>query len=204
MGLDAPQMEDAAVIRTGSMGAAGPMLVCALVLGGCNVGGPGGQRVPSEEGTPPEVTLHGVRMQHFRGEKLATSGRAAKLTYVRTTGELTAYESLFRFPNRGGGKPSRRGAPDPAIDVRAPVVVGSLATKQARAEGGVYMRGADGMVAQTERVYLDGNAMVARGDTRARVETAGYTMSADGFTLEFVPEVFTFEGNVETELGRDP
>lgn len=186
------------------MGAAARVVVLVLALGGCNLRGASGQRAPGEEPTPPEVTLYGVRMQHFRGEKLATSGRAAKLTYLRTTGELTAYEAFFRFPNRGGDGASGHGAAERGVDVRAPVVVGSLATKQARAEGGVYMRGADGMIAQTERVDLDGNAMVARGDTRARIESAGYTMSADRFTLDFIPEVFTFEGNVETELGRDP
>lgn len=202
MGMDAPQMEDAAMIRTSPMRAAVSVPLLALAAG-CNLGGGAGQRPPGDEPPPPEVTLYGVRMQHFRGEDLATSGRAAKLTYVRTTGELTAYESVFRFPNRGG-QAKGRAAPQPGIDVRAPVVVGSLSTRQARAEGGVYMRGADGMIAQTERVFFDGVAMVARGDSPARVETPGYTMSADTFTLDFVPEIFTFEGNVETALGRDP
>ena len=227
MGVDAPQMEDAAcgsgVIRIETMAAQSRELraqrsgtrgrsfrpsrrslaasFTAVLTLGCGLGGGGSK--PGDEAPPPEVTLYGVRMAHFKGDDLATSGRAAKLTYVRTTGELTAFESFFRFPNRRAKQPRRRGAPEPGIDVRAPVVVGSLSTRQARVEGGVYMRGAEGMVAQTERVYFDGNAFVARGDTRCRVEGPGYALSADQFTLDFVPEVFTFEGNVETELGSD-
>lgn len=173
--------------------------LCA-VAPGCDLLGTAGRPAPDEQAPPPEVTLYGVRMQYFRGEVLNTAGRAAKLTYVRTTGELTAYESFFRFPSRDA--PARPA--EPGVDLRAPVVVGSLVDRQARAEGGVYMRRGELMVAQTERVFFDGVGMVARGDRRTRVESPGYVLSADQFVLDFGPEIFTFEGNVETELGSDP
>lgn len=166
----------------------------ALLAVGC-----GEPRARKVHETPPEVTLYGVRMTHHRDRHPAALGRAARVTYHRESGDLTAYESYFRFPNRH--TPVRRGREPSGMEVRAPLVVGNLGTRRADAQGGVVLKTSTGIAGETERVFFDGAALTARGESRVKVLGPGYTLEADRFTLWFEPEEFTFEGNVASRLG---
>jgi hypothetical protein len=185
-------------------------LLAALALVSA-IAGPGcAKPAPREEPAqaPPEVTLYGVKMNHYRGGHVAALGRAARVTYQRASGELTAYESYLRFPSRNAvaapPRPRGRRSEPSGIEVRAPLLVGNLGNRQAEAQGGVLLRSSTGMAGQTERVFFDGAALTARGETRVKVTAPGYTLEADRFSLLFEPEEFTFDGNVESRVGGKP
>jgi lipopolysaccharide export system protein LptC len=157
------------------------------------------ESAPSNEaasGALPEVTLYGVRMQNFRGDQLSVHGWAARVTYERSNGEMTAYESFFRFPGRDGGVQGS------GMDLHAGTLVGRLSEQQAMASGGVVISSARGVTAQSEQVRFDGRRRVAEGNQRVAVQGPGYSLAADGFELQFQPEIFTFTGNVESRLGE--
>lgn len=137
----------------------------------------------------PQATLHGVRMRIFRGDELALLGRAARLSFNRTTREVTAAEALLQF---------RPGSPRP-VELRAPEMRGNLDSRGADLSGGVRLRGA-GMSGETERAHLDGPSMVASGDQPVKLRGPGYSVRAGGFQLDFEQEAFDFSGEVVTEL----
>ncbi len=88
---------------------------------------------PESADTPPEVTLFGVQMTHYRGPQVAATGRSARVTYRRSSGEMVAYETFFRFPSRHAKV--RRNREPPSMEVRAPVVAGNLGAEDGRGAG---------------------------------------------------------------------
>lgn len=146
----------------------------------------------------PDVVLFGAEMHMYRGADLTLVGRAAQVTYHRTSADVTATETQLRFPPRHGGR--RPGTPASGIEVLAPKVGGNLYTRQADGSGGVAIRAPSGMVGHTPTAHFDGAEMKMDGAEPVQVQGPGYTMSAEGFTLMFDDEDFQFKGPTRTEL----
>ncbi len=146
----------------------------------------------------PDVVLFGARMHMYRGTDLTLVGRAAQVTYHRTSADVTATDTQLLFPSRHGVR--RRGTPASGIEVRSPKVDGNLYTRQADASGGVTIRAPSGLVGRTPTAHFDGTEMKMDGVEPVQVQGPGYTMTAEGFTLMFDDEDFQFKGPTHTEL----
>jgi lipopolysaccharide export system protein LptC len=190
--MDASSMENAAVLKVKCI------LVMALAL---SLAGASGCSNPTltDESFPPEVILTGARLRSFRGSESVATGRAAQVTYQRSSADLTASEVLLRFPPRQ----EVPGGPSPAlgvVEVRAPVVVGNRLTKQADGRDGVLVRTGSGLVGRTERAHFDGVSMIATGNDPVTVDGPRYRLRADAFTLKLNIEEFEFMRNVSSQL----
>lgn len=152
---------------------------------------------------PPQATLYGVRMEIFQGKRLLSSGRAAKVTYQRTTQDVVATEALLRFPARESGIRAPGGAAS-GLEVRTPTLLGNLGTRRAVAFDDVVGRTPQGLVGRTTRVHYDGRAGKAWGDEPASITGPGYYMRGDAFRADLALGDFEFEGNVESRLGAVP
>ncbi|WP_224364780.1 hypothetical protein [Hyalangium versicolor] len=150
---------------------------------------------------PPQVVLNGVQIQSFEGEQLVLAGRADRLTYQRTEGAVTATNTLLRLPGRRDATQRAPAGPRGGMEIRAPVMEGSLSSRQLTASGGVVIRTADGMVARTPRATYDAPAQHARGKEGVAVQGPNYSLRADSFDLSFTDGTFTFEGSTETVVG---
>jgi lipopolysaccharide export system protein LptC len=149
---------------------------------------------------PPQVVLYGVQLQSFEGEQLVLAGRAERLTYQRAEGAVTATNTLLRLPSRRG--PQRAAsASRGGMEIRAPLMEGSLASRQLTGSGGVVIRTADGAVARTPRATYDAAAQQARGREGVAVHGPDYALRADSFDLSFEDGTFTFEGDTQTVVG---
>ena len=167
-----------------------------LLATGCGPrNGPAGATEP-----PPEVVLYGVQIQSFEGDQLVLAGRAERLTYQRAEGAVTATNTLLRLPSRRGAQRAPSG-PRGGMEIRAPVMEGSLASRQLTGSGGVVIRTADGAVARTPRATYDAPAQHARGREGVAVQGPAYGLRADSFDLSFEEGTFTFEGNTQTVVG---
>jgi lipopolysaccharide export system protein LptC len=87
------------------------------------------------------------------------------------------------------------------MEIRAPLMEGSLSSRQLTASGGVVIRTADGMVARTPRATYDAPAKQARGREGVAVQGPNYALRADSFDLSFTDGTFTFEGSTHTVVG---
>jgi lipopolysaccharide export system protein LptC len=146
------------------------------------------------------ATLTGIRLEYFRGGDLAALGRAAEVTYERTTGELTARQVVVQITSRdepGSLRPAVGG-----MELSAPWMVGNLFHKQAEGSRGVLIRTGAGIVAQTEKARIDGEKMRASGTDPIQVEGPGYTLSADSFQSSLTEDTFEFGGRVKSQFGR--
>lgn len=176
-----------------------------LLLLAAACGAPAPRAAPPPPEPPlPAVTLYGVRLSVFRGDRLAVAGRAAKATYDRDTADVGGSEVLLRMPSVGGvaapGGGAGRAARVGGAEVRAPEVLGNLSSLQADALGGVLLRTSTGIVGRTERVHYDGPAHQVRSVTPSVVQAPNYALSGERFTF-FVPEErFVFEGDVRATL----
>lgn len=148
----------------------------------------------ADEKLPPQVSLFGVRLQSWRGGELVSTGRAAKLTYDRSSGNFGAAESLLVFPSSQVGE----------VEVRALEATGNLPTRQLSGTGGIVAKAENGLTAKTNSATFDGVGLVASGKERIAVDGPGYALDADAFTFYFVTEELIFEGNVESRLGQAP
>lgn len=137
----------------------------------------------------PQATLHGVRMRVFRGGELTLVGRAARLSFNRSTREVTAEETFLQF------HPESRPA-----ELRAPQLRGNLDARSADLSGGVRLRGADGLTGETAAAHFDAPTMIAGGDQPVTLRGPGYAVQAGAFRLDFNAEAFDFEGGVTTNL----
>lgn len=193
MGLDAPAVEEPTMLIASQLRIAGFLLALGM-LGAC-------PKPPvSDESLPPEVILTGARLRSFRGTELVATGRAAQVTYQRTSADLTASEVLLRFPPRQGGGPS------PAlgvVEVRAPAVVGNRLTQQADGRDGVWVRTGSGLVGQTDRAHFDGVTMIATGNDPVTVDGPRYRVNASAFSLRLNVEEFSFMNKVSSRLGNE-
>jgi lipopolysaccharide export system protein LptC len=150
----------------------------------------------------PQVVLRGVQLQSFEGDQLTLAGKAERLTYQRSEGAVTATNALLRMPSRRdtpAAAPSF--APRGGLEIRAPVMEGSLASRQLVASGGVVIRTSDGMVARTPRGTFDAAAKTVRGREGVVIQGPDYAQRADRFELSFPEGTFTFEGSAETVVG---
>lgn len=197
MGVDASPLEDAAVIALGDrkMRSALPLFSLMSLLAGCTP-----DKTEAQADPPPTVTLYGMKLTSFRGTSVVAAGRAAKLTYVRTSTDFVASEVLIRFPSSSGLK---SGLVSGGMEVRTPTLLGNQSARQADGKGGVVMRSGDGVVANTESVHFDGISRTATGESKVDAVGPRYALTADRFNLKFQTEVFEFGGNVQTRLGSE-
>lgn len=175
-------------------------IVLAAMLGagtGCTPTNP--RRGQADEKLPPQVALYGVRLHSWEGGELVAVGRAAKLTYDRSSGNFEAAESLVQFPSRSA-EPTKDATSD--LELRAPVARGNLLNRTSRGEGGLTLRSANGLVARTQSAEFDGMGLVATGKEPINVTGPGYSVSANGFTFYLATEELLFEGDVVSRLGR--
>ncbi len=149
---------------------------------------------------PPQVVLRGVQIQSFEGNQLVLAGRAERLTYQRSEGEVTATNTLLRLPGRRDTQRAPS-APRGGMEIRAPLMEGSLATRQLTGSGGVVIRTADGAVARTPRATYDAPAQQVRGREGVAVQGPDYALRADSFDLSLEEGTFTFEGSTQTVVG---
>jgi lipopolysaccharide export system protein LptC len=143
-----------------------------------------------------------VQLQSFEGDQLTMAGRAERLTYQRSEGAVTATNALVRMPSRRDTAPA---APSPmprgGVEIRAPRMEGSLASRQLVASGGVVIRSSDGLVARTPRGTFDAAAKTVRGREGVVIQGPDYAQRADRFEMSFPEGTFTFEGSAETVVG---
>ena len=150
----------------------------------------------SEAEQVPDVTLYGVRLQSFEGEKLAAGGRAGRATYQRTTGNIVASQMVLRLPSRPGApRASSHG-----LEVRAVRLEGNLASRQADASGGVVLRTSTGVVGRSQSAHVDGTTRNIRGHEPVTLQGPNYRHRADTFQLALDTEVFTFAGGVQSDF----
>ncbi len=166
-------------------------LLCLLSVAGCRP-----ERPAQAEGQPSQITLHGVRLESFRGSELAGVGRAAKLAYQRTSSEYRASDAQVTLTRAGAQ----------ALEVKAPVMAGSARSPVVEGEGGVVARTPSGVTAQAPRARFDGSAMVATGEEGVRVVGAldggaVYRLKAKHFELRLEEEEYLLRDDVQTELG---
>ncbi|MCP3144205.1 LPS export ABC transporter periplasmic protein LptC [Pyxidicoccus xibeiensis] len=149
-----------------------------------------------EQEPPPQVVLYGARLESYEGERLTLSGTAERLTYQRAGGDVQGTNATLKVPP---GQDARGGSG--GVEVSAPNMEGSLASKQLVGSGGVVIRTGEGMVARTPRLTYDANTGQANGNEGVTVTGADYRMRADRFELSLPDETYTFDGSVETVLG---
>ncbi|MDC0713379.1 hypothetical protein POL68_33255 [Stigmatella sp. ncwal1] len=175
-----------------------PFLLLVL-LAAC--GRPQAASGPATE--PPQVVLHGVEIQSFEADRLVLSGRAERMTYQRAEGMFAATDTVLRLPSRGGA-PRASSGPKGTMEIRAPLMEGSLSTRQLEASGGVVLRNAEGLVARTPRATYDAPAQTVRGREGVAMQGPDYALRADQFNLSLPEGTFSFEGSVETVVGGAP
>jgi hypothetical protein len=159
---------------------------------------------PVEMTPAPQVTLTGVRMQYFKGSQLYLVGRAARVTYQRSSGEVVASEALLRLPQAGGPPAAGQRPSTAGLEVRAGTMEGRMTSRKATASHGVLLRTRSGLEGRTESARFDGETMEAAGDQPVHVEGPGYAMDAAGFHFWFNDEQFEFVGGVRSRLGAGP
>ncbi|MBX5480994.1 MAG: hypothetical protein IRZ16_03970 [Myxococcaceae bacterium] len=173
--------------------------VLAVVLAACSAKGRG--KDEAEETLPPQVTLIGVKLHGWQGSDLVAIGRAAMLTYDRSTSNFEANEALVQFPSKKADAARRREV-NTDLELRAPLATGNLQSRQADGRGGVTVRSASGLRGRTPSAHFDGVALVASGKEPVDIEGPGYSVSANAFTFHFATEELDFEGGVHSRLGN--
>ena len=156
------------------------------------------RRAPDEATPPPMATLSGIRLEYFRGKDLAAVGRAAEMTYERTTGDLAGsqvFVHIWSRPESGALRPAVGG-----MELSAPAMTGNLLRKQAEGSQGVVIQTGAGIVAHTARARVDG--MRASGKEQVRVDGPGYVLTADSFDASLEDGDFEFAGRVTTRFER--
>lgn len=173
------------------------LLAACLLVAACS---PRRQTEGAPRQPPPQVVLHGARLMSYEGERLTLSGEAEQLTYQRAGGDVQATNATLRMPpgTTEEGMPVGTSA---GMDISAPNMEGSLASKQLVASGGVVVRTGEGMVVNTPRLTYDAVQKGAHGNEGVQVRGPAYRLRADRFSLSFPDETFNFEGSVETVLG---
>jgi lipopolysaccharide export system protein LptC len=150
---------------------------------------------------PPQVVLHGARLQSFEGERPVLTGTAERLTYWRIGGDVTATNAVLRMPARTGGGPRPASSQGGQTEIRAPRLDVSMASRVVTGTGGVEVRTPEGGVARAPTGTYDANAQRVRGTEGVMLTGPDYSVRADGFQLSLSDGTFTFEGSVQTVLG---
>jgi lipopolysaccharide export system protein LptC len=174
-----------------------PLPIRLLLLLAAACGRPPAASSTEPTAEPPQVSLRGVELQSYEAERLVLSGRAERMTYQRSEGQFTATDTVLRFPSPPGARPS----PEGGTEVRAPLMEGSLSTRQLEASGGVVLRNPEGVVARAPRATYDAPAATVRGREGVAAHGQDYSLRADAFSLSLPEGTFTFEGSVETVVG---
>ena len=172
-----------------------PLLPPLLLLAAACACTPRAPEAPEAEEVP-DVTLYGVRLQSFEGEKLAAAGHAERATYQRGTGNIVASQMVLRLPSR----PGTPRASSHGLEVRALRLEGNLATRQAEASGGVVLRTSTGVVGRSQSAHMDGVTRNIRGQEPVTLQGPNYRHRADTFQLALDTEVFTFAGAVQSDF----
>lgn len=176
---------------------------CAVLVLGCSLAACSKKERAATNGEPtslpPQVSLYGVRLHSWEGNKLVSVGRAAKLTYDRSSANFEASEALVQFPSKDESQ-AREATAD--LVVRAPVASGNLTSRQADGSGGITVRSSSGMSGATESAHFDGVGLVATGEKPVKVFGPGYALDAANFKFYLATEELLFEGGVTSRLGQ--
>ncbi|MFP2902075.1 hypothetical protein [Corallococcus sp. 4LFB] len=148
----------------------------------------------------PDVVLEARGLRSYEGDALQVSGTASRVLYRRAGGEVQATDVVVRLPPGEGARDSTPTSPG-GTTITAPNMDGSLASKRWTGTGGVVVRTAEGLVANTPRLTYDSDARRAHGDEGVTMKGPDYQMRADRFTLSAADQTFTFEGTVHAVLG---
>lgn len=182
-------------------GRPGPLRALALVAG-LALGAASSCRLDPDKAPaamPPNVTLQGVQLRTYRGDRLVARGQAERLVYDRVSSDFEARACRLELPSRSSRDGSR-------VDVlvTAPTARGNVQAETAQGEGGVTMEASSGVRASTPSARYDGVAKSAHGSETVWVRGPGYLVDAEGFTADLSTEQVTFERNVRSRVGRAP
>lgn len=202
MGVDAPAVEDQAVVNRGrgKRGARGCAVALFLAASSYALACGGAKKSQSDPALPPQVALHGVTLHAWEGNELTAVGTAREMTYDRSSGNFEASGAQVRFPSSTStARASRPLTAD--LEVTAPRVSGNLPSRQAEGKGGITARSTAGLVAQTPSARFDGQGLVAQGKEPVEITGPGYALDAQGFTFYLLTEELVFERGVHSRLG---
>lgn len=151
----------------------------------------------------PGVELHGVTLHYFQGERVATLGTMAQLTYQRFTHDFVGTDSDLEFPRPAPGQKERVALY--GFRIRSPILRGNIRTRRSTAIGGVKFLADNGTVGTTARAVFDGIARRAEGSDPVEVVGSTYTINAGNFSFHLDDEDYAFGNDVTTVLtGRAP
>ena len=139
--------------------------------------------------------------ESFEKDKLASSGRAAKVTYDRVSADFVASEVHYRLPRRGEALTEAGGAD---VELRAAGARGNLSHRRLEAFDGVTLKTGSGLKGRTQTAHYDGEFRKAHGSEQVELEAPTYRLTAKGFELRFDDEEFSFLGGVTTHLEARP
>ena len=164
-------------------------------------------------GTPAPVTaihgrsdanieLAGVAVDRLVDARVAASGTAAALTYVRAGGRFEATQVHAVLREHPGSAPASglAGAPVGEVTLSAPRVTGELDARHARAEGGVTIRTGRGDRLDTDHAEFDGAAGLVRADAQVLLSGPGYQTRAASGTARTDGTQVELRGAVSGEL----
>jgi hypothetical protein len=154
------------------------------------------QRAPGLGDDPrePLVSLYGVRIHHYRGDRVHAVGRAAKVAYDRVSADFNASELVMRFPR--SDDPSAHGT-----EVRATEASGNLAREEIEGRREVIFRNDQGIRGVTEHARYHGQSDTAEGTKAVRVTGPDFTIDSVGFDFDFGSERYSFTGGARSVLG---
>jgi lipopolysaccharide export system protein LptA len=176
------------------------LLVLLALLSACERPGP---LEPTGSPARPQVALHGVTLQMFRGPEPTMQGRASQVTFHRQSSEVSAQQALIRLRPESASSSAAASPAPRAVEIRAPRLDGVLTTRQADLSGGVELHTqAGGLRGQTERAHFDGARMVASGDRPVQIRAPEVALDADGFAFDFQQEDYHFDGHVVAQVAR--
>lgn len=167
----------------------------ALVSGCSPAAGP-------EVAPPPELTLHQVTFDTFRGSRRIAVGTAERLTYERTSGDSVATGARLNFLSaRPTPAQAKAAAPSRHFRLEADRIVGNVPARLADAEGNVTLRDDQGLTGTTPRAHFDGPRSLAEGVDPVRIHGPSYRADAVGFKLLLDEDDLTLNGPVTSRFG---
>lgn len=171
----------------------GRLCTALLLLAACR------PALEDSKAAPPQVALSGVRMRFFKDATLVAQGSAERLVYDRSSSGFSAVNSKLKLSARGGSQLREQ-----ELSITAPLASGHLPSRQVEGKAGVNVHSASGLLGNTPEVFFDGQTGIAQGKQPVELSGPGYSVSAQGFSLDTREEHFTFEGQVQSRFGGTP
>ena len=138
---------------------------------------------PARDPSHPDLTLERVTVRSWDGTELRVVTTADSLSMTReggAAGALVAFDAGVTVVRDG-------------THVTAPLVRGNFLAGDLEGEGGVSLRGANGLTAASPRVAYSRNLGLASSDAGVVVQQPGLVINAAGFTANVVDETAEFQ-----------